>query len=101
MGSVTVHGVMPEKLAFVNASMTVPFGKTVTLNLTATYGLNEVKIKAQDVSFTLGNPGVGTIDGFDFTAGDGSVTESAHHGSGHRNGRDRRRPRSSWARGPR
>lgn len=55
---------MPEKLAFVNASMTVPFGKTVTLNLTATYGLNEVKIKAQDVSFTLGNPGVGTIDGF-------------------------------------
>ena len=77
VGSVTVHGVMPEKLAFVNASMTVPFGKTVTLNLTATYGLNEVKIKAQDVSFTLGNPGVGTIDGFDFTAGDGSVTESA------------------------
>lgn len=77
VGSVTVHAVMPEKLAFVNASMTVPFGKTVTLNLTATYGLNEVKIKAQDVNFTLGNPGVGTIDGFDFTAGDGSVTESA------------------------
>ena len=77
VGSVTVHAVMPEKLAFVNASMTVPFGKTVTLNLTATYGLNEVKIKAQDVNFTLGNPGVGTINGFDFTAGDGSVTESA------------------------
>ena len=77
VGSVTVHAVMPEKLAFVNASMTVPFGKTVTLNLTATYGLNEVKIKTQDVNFTLGNPGVGTIDGFDFTAGDGSVTDSA------------------------
>ena len=77
VGSVTVHAVMPEKLAFVNASMTVPFGKTVTLNLTATYGLNEVKIKTQDVNFTLGNPGVGTIDGFDFTAGDGSVPDSA------------------------
>ena len=57
--------------------MTVPFGKTVTLSLTATYGLNEVKIKASDIQFTLENDGIGTIDGFDFTAGDGSVTESS------------------------
>ena len=76
-GSVTVHAVIPDKLAFNSSEMTVPYGKTVTLALTATYGLNEVKIKANDIQFTLENDGIGTIDGFDFTAGDGSVTESS------------------------
>ena len=76
VGSVTVHAVIPEKLAFNSSEMTVPYGKTITLALTATYGLNEVKIKASDIKFTLENDGVGTISGFDFTAGDGSVTES-------------------------
>ena len=76
VGSVTIHAVVPEKLAFNSSEMTVPFGKTVTLALTATYGLNEVKIKASDIQFTLENDGIGTIDGFDFTAGEGSVTKS-------------------------
>ena len=77
VGSVTIHAVVPEKLAFNSSEMTVPFGKTVTLALTATYGLNEVKIKANDIQFTLDNDGIGTIDGFEFTAGDGSVTASS------------------------
>ena len=77
VGSVTIHAVVPEKLAFNSSEMTVPFGKTVTLALTATYGLNEVKIKASDIQFTLENDGVGTINGFDFTAGEGSVTASS------------------------
>ena len=77
VGSVTIHAVVPEKLAFNSSEMTVPFGKTVTLNLTATYGLNEVKIKAGDIQFTLDNNGIGTIDGFEFTAGNGSVTASS------------------------
>ena len=77
VGSVTIHAVVPEKLVFNSSEMTVPFGKTITLALTATYGLNEVKIKASDILFTLENDGIGTIDGFDFTAGDGSVTESS------------------------
>ena len=76
VGSVTIHAVVPEKLAFNSSEMTVPFGKTVTLALTATYGLNEVKIKASDILFTLENDGIGTIDGFEFTAGEGSVTKS-------------------------
>ena len=75
-GSVTVHSVIPEKLAFNSSEMTVPYGKTVTLALTAAYGLNEVKFSAQDILFTLENEGIGTINGLDFTAGDGSVTES-------------------------
>ena len=77
VGSVTVHAVIPEKLAFNSSEMTVPYGKTITLALTATYGLNEVKFKADDILFTLENANIGTISGFDFTAGDGSVTESS------------------------
>ena len=77
IGSVTVHAVVPEKLSFNSSEMTVPFGKTITLDLTATYGLNEVKIKASDIQFTLDNNGIGTIDGFEFTAGNGSVTASS------------------------
>lgn len=77
VGSVTIHAVVPEKLAFNSSEMTVPFGKTITLALTATYGLNQVKIKASDIQFTLDNNGIGTIDGFEFTAGNGSVTASS------------------------
>ena len=77
VGSVTIHAVVPEKMAFNSSEMTVPFGKTITLALTATYGLNEVKIKASDIQFTLDNNGIGTINGFEFTAGNGSVTASS------------------------
>ena len=76
VGSVTIHAVVPETLAFVGSTITVPYGKTVSLNLTATYGLNEVKFKASDLLFTLSDNGVGTIDGLSFTAGDGTVSTS-------------------------
>ena len=77
VGSVTIHAVVPEKLEFNSSEMTVPFGKTVTLALTATYGRNEVKIKASDILFALKNDGIGSVNGFEFTAGDGSVIESS------------------------
>ena len=76
VGSVTIHAVIPEKLSFVSSTITVPYGRTVSLNLTATYGLNEVKFKASDLLFTLSDNGVGTIDGLSFTAGDGTVATS-------------------------
>ena len=76
VGSVTIHAVIPDKLVFNNDKIVVPFKETVTLGLTATYGLNEVKIKANDLTFTLGDVEIGTLSGFEFTAGDGSVTES-------------------------
>ena len=76
VGSVTIHAVMPEKLAFVSSVITVPYGKTVKLNLTATYGLNEVRIKASDLVFNLSDGGIGAIDGFSFTAGDGTISSS-------------------------
>ena len=76
VGSVTIHAVVPEKLTFVGSTITVPYGKTVSLNLTATYGLNEVKFKASDLLFALSDNGIGTIDGLSFTAGDGTVSTS-------------------------
>ena len=77
VGSLTIHAVLPEKLAFDSDEMTAPFGQTITLGLSATYGLNQVKLKAEDLTFSLANAAIGTIQGLDFTAGDGSVTESA------------------------
>ncbi len=53
VGSVTIHAVVPEKLEFNSSEMTVPFSKTVTLNLTATYGLNEVKSRQAIFSLPL------------------------------------------------
>ncbi len=76
VGSVTIHAVVPEKITFASSSMTVPFEKTVSFDISATYGLNEVKFKASDFTFTLENADAGTIDGLSFTAGDGSVTTS-------------------------
>ena len=77
VGSVTIHAVIPESLAFTGSTITVPYGKTVALNIIATYGLNEVKFKASDIDFELSDNGVGSIDGIMFTAGDGAVATSA------------------------
>ena len=76
VGSTTIHAVVPEKLTFNSSEITVPFGKKVTLGLTATYGLNEVKIKAEDIAFAFENDKIGTLSGFEFTAGNGEVTKS-------------------------
>ena len=77
VGSVTIHAVIPESLAFTGSTITVPYGKTVALNIIATYGLNEVKFKASDIEFELSDNGVGSLDGILFTAGDGAVATSA------------------------
>ena len=76
VGSAEINVVVPDKIIFNSENMTVPYGKTVEIALTATYGLNEVKLKTADIQFTLENPDIGVIDGFFFTAGDGSVEKS-------------------------
>ena len=68
VGEATVHVVVPEAIKFDQEKMTVPYGKTVILGVTATYGLNEVVLKDGDVTFALDNDAVGTIEGFAFTA---------------------------------
>jgi len=77
VGSATIHVVVPEKLAFNSDIITVPYGKTVTLGITATYGLNEVALKQGDVKFTLEDEAMGVIDGLSFTA---TADEAAFEG---------------------
>ena len=78
VGEATVHVVIPDKLTFESESITVPFGKTVDLAITATYGPNEVKINNDDINFTLADSSVGTVNGLSFTAAEeGGATTSA------------------------
>ncbi|MBQ4155304.1 MAG: phosphodiester glycosidase family protein, partial [Clostridia bacterium] len=74
VGSVTIHVVVPEKIEFQTETMTVPYSAKVGVNLTAFYGLNEVKIKPSDINFVLENSEIGELNGFDFIATDGNAT---------------------------
>ena len=82
-GSVTVHAVIPEKLAFSVATLAAPYGQTANISLIAYYGEfdYDVKFSAHDIEFTLSDSKFGTVDGFDFIAtsdttvtGSGSIT---------------------------
>ena len=68
VGSVTIHCVVPEAIKFASDTITVPYGKTATLEMIATYGLNEVVTNANNFTFTLENEAAGTISGLSFTA---------------------------------
>ncbi len=67
VGSAAVNVVLPDKLIFGSTEMTVPFGKSVDLKLTAANGIHPVAIKAEDITFELSND-IGSIEGFIFTA---------------------------------
>ena len=51
VGSVDINVVTPDSIAFNSETITVPYGKTATLEITATYGLNEVTTKPSDFTF--------------------------------------------------
>lgn len=68
VGEATVHVVIPETIEFNQAVMTVPFGKTANLDLTAYYGTYEVALKPADINFAFSDSAVGTLSGFSFTA---------------------------------
>ncbi len=67
-GTVTVNVVNPDIVSFAQSEMVVPYGKTVPLNISATYGLHEVKIKADDFSIVLSDATIGSVSGFSFSA---------------------------------
>lgn len=78
VGEDTIHIVMPDTIVFGQENMVVPYGKSVTLDLTATYDSKNVVLKASDVVFTLSENGIGSISGFEFNAADeGAVATSA------------------------
>ena len=68
VGEATVNVVIPDTVKFLSSEMVVPYGKSVKLELIATYGPKDVVVKASDFNFVFDNPAVGTIDGFSFTA---------------------------------
>ncbi len=72
VGEHSVEIVIPEAFGFMQNTMTVPFGKEVNVNLIATIngGLNEVVLKESDVTITLDNTALGTINGFMFASVD-------------------------------
>ena len=68
VGSTTLNIVVPDKIEFNNSVITIPYGKSVTLDMQATYGVNPVKMNDNDIKFELSEPSVGTIEGFVFNA---------------------------------
>ncbi len=69
-GEKEIQIVWPTDFSFASDAMTVPFGKTVPIELVATYNGVEsyVALKDGDVAFTLSDDSIGTINGFFFTA---------------------------------
>ena len=68
VGSTTLNVVQPDVISFRSTTITVPYGKTVDLGVSATFGINTVAIKANDLTFKMSNDAAGTISGFNFTA---------------------------------
>ena len=78
VGEDTIHIVMPDTIVFGQENMVVPYGKSVVLDISATYDSKNVVLKASDVTFTLSDNGIGTINGFAFTAAEeGTAVTSA------------------------
>ena len=73
VGETTVNVVIPDSLEFSQSQITVPYSKTVEIELVAKYGLNEVALKPADVKFTLENPEAATLNGFSLTACAGDI----------------------------
>ena len=69
VGSAEVNIIVPDAIRFDQAEVTVPFGKSVTIGVTATTndGMNVVGINEDTVDFNF-DANVGTMNGFEFTA---------------------------------
>jgi hypothetical protein len=70
-GSATIQIVVPNAIAFGSAeAFTVPFGESVSINVTATYDVFDVALKASDYTITLEDATLGTLVGNTYTAGE-------------------------------
>ena len=75
VGEETVNIVIPQSLNFVQPNMVVPYNKTVSLDIVAMYGYNEVVLKEGDIKYTLSDDDLGSIYGDEFSStADESVT---------------------------
>ncbi len=72
VGETTVNVVVPDSISFGREQLTVPYGETVDVKVTALYGVNEVAYKAGDITLSLADTASGSIDGLKITASDAS-----------------------------
>ena len=77
VGTCTVTVAIPDRIAFEMDNITVPFGKSVDLNVNAFLGAKAVALKDGDIQFTLSDNAIGTINGKTFTAPAESEVTSA------------------------
>lgn len=95
VGEASVEIIIPEEIAFTQSAIVVPFGKTAQLSVLATIndGIHEVVTKEGDITLTLDNPNLGTLDGDKFTFAavseenapenlKGTLTATLNHGDG-------------------
>ena len=76
VGSTTIHIAIPDSIAFTAENFTIPYGKSAELGIEAKTGLNVIKTKPSDFTFTVTDAASGTLDGFTFTAADESEIAS-------------------------
>ena len=68
LGTITMHVVTPDALAFEKDNLTAVYEATIPLSLTASYKGNKVAISPEDVTIKVNPSAGGTVDGFQFTA---------------------------------
>ncbi len=74
-GSATINIVVPDAIAFGGAAAyTVPFNNTITLDVTATYGVFDVALKPDDYTISIENSSLGTLNGNKYTSGEAAGT---------------------------
>lgn len=68
VGSKTLNIVNPDHIAFEQASTVIPYGKTISLKMTATYGVFDVGYTDDSFIWSLSDENAGVRDGLSFTA---------------------------------
>ncbi len=68
VGSDTIHVVIPDTLSLGQATITAPYGRDIQLAVTATYDSKNVVLKDGDISLTLSDAKMGTLNGNIFTS---------------------------------
>jgi len=73
VGEDTINVVVPDTIKFAQSTITAPYGKTVDLDVTAMYGVSEVALQDDDISYELSDSALGTVSDNKFTACDAST----------------------------
>ncbi len=78
VGEASVNVVIPNSISFGREQLTVPYGETVEVSITALYGVKDVAYNASDIKLSLADATVGTIEGLKITspAADSGITDT-------------------------